>query len=113
MQRPAERRLCVVCERGKLEWSLTGRYFKRFAADGELLEFDDFSEFSRNALFERELVHFLSCIERGEAPNVSLREGAESLAVALCLLDSQASGQPVALRDALESAGLGEPGASK
>jgi predicted dehydrogenase len=107
VQRPAERRTVVVGESGKLEWSLTGKTLRRYGADGALCESVDYSELPRNALFEAELSHFLGCVESGAVPSVSLSAGAESLAVALAILESQRSGQPVNVGAVLDRAGLG------
>jgi predicted dehydrogenase len=108
LQRPAERRLSIVGERGKLEWSLSARNLRRFGAEGELCESHDYSELPRNRLFEAELLHFLACVERGESPNVSLQAGAQSLAVALAILESQQSGMPVNIAAVLDRAGMGD-----
>ncbi len=106
VQRPAERHLVLVAERGKVEWSLSGRSFKRWSAEGELVESHDYSALPRNQLFEQELTHFLACVESGATPNVSLRSGAESLAVALSLLESQATGEPVLVSELMARSGL-------
>jgi predicted dehydrogenase len=111
VQRPGERRFVLVGDTGKLEWSLSGRSLRRWSAEGELVETHDYAELPRNRLFEAELSHFLSCVEQGEAPNVSLASGAESLAVALSILESQASGMPVNVGAVLDRAGLSERGA--
>jgi predicted dehydrogenase len=76
-----------------------------------LCESHDFSEFPRNQLFLAELAHFFECVEGGATPNVSLGTGAESLAVALAILESQASGMPVNVGAVLDRAGL-LPGSS-
>jgi predicted dehydrogenase len=107
LQRPPERRLTIVGERGKLEWSLSARNLRRFGAEGELCESHDYSELARNQLFEAELAHFLACVEQGEAPKVSLQAGAESLAVALAILESQQSGMPVNVAALLDRADWG------
>jgi len=106
VQRPPERHLVIVGEQGKLEWSLSGRSLRRWSAEGGLSEAHDYTELARNSLFEAELAHFLACVERGETPNVSLAAGAESLAVALSILESQQSGMPVQVGPVLERAGL-------
>ncbi len=108
VQRPAERRLVMVGERGKLEWSLSARSLRRFGPEGELCESHDYSALQRNWLFEAELAHFFGCVEAGETPNVSLEAGAQSLAVALSILESQRSGMPVNVAAVLDRAGLGE-----
>ena len=108
VQRPGERRFVLVGDAGKLEWNLSGRSLRRWSASGELCESHDYSELPRNRLFEAELAHFLGCVERGDAPNVSLSSGAESLAVALSILESQQSGMPVNVGAVLDRAGLGQ-----
>jgi predicted dehydrogenase len=107
VQQPGDRRCVLVGEQGKLEWSLSGRSLSRWARDGALCERHDYSELPRNRLFEAELSHFLNCVEQGLSPNVSLASGAESLAVALSILESQASGMPVNVGAVLDRAGLG------
>jgi predicted dehydrogenase len=106
VQRPGERHCVLVGDAGKLTWSLSGRSLRRWSANGELCETHDYSALPRNQLFEAELGHFLSCVEGGLAPNVSLASGAESLAVALSILESQASGMPVNVGAVLDRAGL-------
>lgn len=96
----------LVGDAGKLEWNLSGRSLRRWSADGELCETHDYAAFPRNQLFAAELSHFLACVERGDAPNVSLSSGAESLAVALAILESQQSGMPVNVGAVLDRAGL-------
>jgi predicted dehydrogenase len=108
VQRPPERRLVIVGERGKLEWSLSARTLRRFGAVGELCEAHDYEELPRNRLFEAELAHFVGCVERGEQPTVTLAAGAQSLAVALAILESQQCGRPVDVSALLDRSGLGE-----
>jgi len=107
VQRPAERHFSIVGERGKLEWSISSRNLRRWGSGGELCEAHDYANLPRNSLFEAELQHFLSCVELGETPNVSLEAGAESVAVALSILESQQSGMPVNVGAVLDRAGLG------
>jgi predicted dehydrogenase len=112
VQRPGERHFVLVGDAGKLEWSLSGRNLRRWSAAGELCESHDYRDLPRNRLFEDELSHFLDCVERAEAPNVSLASGAESLAVALAILESQSSGMPVNVGALLDRAGLLQGGAA-
>lgn len=113
VQRPPERHLVIVGEQGKLKWSLSGRSLRRWSADGALSEAHDYTELVRNSLFEAELAHFLGCVEQGNMPNVSLAAGAESLGVALSILESQQSGMPVNVGAVLDRAGLAAaPGGS-
>lgn len=112
VQRPGERRLVIVGDQGKLEWSLSGRWLRRFSADGTLCESHDYAELPRNQLFEAELSHFLRCVEEDERPQVNLADGAASLAVALSILESQACGSPINVAATLDRAGLTLGGAA-
>jgi predicted dehydrogenase len=113
VQRPGERRLALCGEAGKLEWSLSDRRLRRWSASGQLCESHDYSDFPRNRMFEEELEHFLHCIERGQQPCVTLASGAESLGVALAILESQTSGMPVNVGAVLDRAGLLRPSSSR
>lgn len=94
-QRPTSRRCVVVGERGRLEWSLSERCFRRWDQTGSLVESEDYAELPRNQAFMAELEYFLGCIAEGARPDVGVREGARSLELALGLLTSQSKGQPV------------------
>jgi len=92
VQRPAQRHCTVIGERGKLVWSLSGRFFEHVDETGQKLARNDYSELPRNQTFLDELANFLGCVIRGEPCSPSLREGALSLEVAVALLASQREG---------------------
>jgi predicted dehydrogenase len=92
LQRPAQRSATIIGERGKLCWSLSGRFLEHCDESGRVLEHRDFSQFPRNQPFLDELANFLGCVIRGEPCTPSVREGALSLQVAVALLESQAQG---------------------
>jgi len=92
VQRPAQRSVTVLGERGKLVWSLSGRYFEHCDESGKSLERHSYADFPRNQAFLDELANFFGCVIRGEPCSPSLREGALSLEVAVALLNSQAEG---------------------
>jgi predicted dehydrogenase len=94
-QRPSSRRCVVVGESGRLEWSLSDRTFRRWDESSALVEQDDHSSYPRNQAFVEELGYFFDCIRERKQPDVSVAVGAQSLRLALGLLDSQASGNPV------------------
>jgi len=102
-QRPTNRSCVVVGERGRLEWSLSERRFRRWDAAGALVEEEDYAAFPRNQAFAEELEYFLHCIAEGSRPDVGVREGAQSLELALGLLSSQESGKPVEFQEKLVS----------
>ena len=92
VQRPAQRSVTVIGERGKIVWSLSGRFLEHCDESGKVLEHQDYAQFPRNQAFLDELANFLGCVIRGEPCRPSLREGALSLNVAVALLASQAEG---------------------
>ncbi len=95
VQRPASRSVTVIGERGKLEWSLSGKFLKHWDEGGHLLEAHDYGELPRNAAYQAELRQFLDAVSERRPCTPSLRDGAVSLEVALALLESQTSGQAV------------------
>lgn len=97
VQRPGNRSATVIGERGKIEWSLSGKSLKHWDESGRLLEVLDFSNLSRNELYLMELENFLSCVMNRSACTPSLEDGVVSLDVALALLESQKTGQAVKL----------------
>lgn len=94
-QRPTNRRCLVIGEAGRIEWSLSERAFRRWDAQGTLVEDVDFSTFPRNQAFLDELSYFLGCVRERRQPDVGVVEGAASLELALGLLSSQTSGRQV------------------
>lgn len=92
VQRPAERTTTIVGERGRIVWSLSGRFLEHMDEAGKVVERQDYLEFPRNQAFLDELAQFLNCVIRREPCTPSLREGALSLEVAVRLLESQADG---------------------
>lgn len=92
VQRPAQRSVTVLGERGKLVWSLSGRYFEHCDESGNVLERQSYADFPRNQAFLDELANFFGCVIRGEPCTPSVHDGALSLEVAVALLASQAEG---------------------
>lgn len=100
-QRPAQRNCTVIGERGKLVWSLSGRFLEHCDSSGQVLERQDYGKLARNQAFMDELAHFLGCVIRGEPCRPSLRDGALSLEVALAQLSSQREGIQVKIEGRL------------
>ena len=92
VQRPAQRATTIVGERGRIVWSLSGRFLEHVDETGRVVERQDYAEFPRNQAFLDELASFLNCVIRREPCAPSLRDGALSLEVAVRLLESQADG---------------------
>jgi predicted dehydrogenase len=95
IQRPPVRRCEIVGEAGRIDVDLLSGIWRVTRSDGRVDEHHD--AIDRNDLFVAEMKHFLACIERREAPIVSLRTGAESLAMALAAKASLETGNPVDL----------------
>ncbi|HET9932956.1 MAG TPA: Gfo/Idh/MocA family oxidoreductase [Polyangiaceae bacterium] len=93
--RPTSRRCVVVGDAGRLEWSLSERSFRRWDASATLVEQDDYAAYPRNEAFLEELRYFFDCIRERKQPDVDVRVGAESLKLALGLLESQSSGRAI------------------
>ncbi|HET9956464.1 MAG TPA: Gfo/Idh/MocA family oxidoreductase [Polyangiaceae bacterium] len=88
-QRPTSRHFSVVGERGRAEWSLSERYFRRWDAQGELQDQVSYAEFPRNQMFIDELSEFFECVRTRRPSPLDVAEGGKSLRVALGLLESQ------------------------
>jgi predicted dehydrogenase len=98
LQRPPSRTLRIVGEKGKLVADIEQLTVTVFDETGKPSSHEHFAGFQRNQLFIDELSHFLGCIERGEPPSIPLADGASSLATALAIKQSLATGQAIALR---------------
>lgn len=97
LQRPPARRCTVLGDAGKIVVDLQELTVRVFGDEGLLSETSDFGGFQRNELFLREVEHFLACLRGEEAPQVTVRDGAQSLRMALAVKESLASGSVVGL----------------
>lgn len=97
VQRPPSRTCAVFGDRGKILVDFNALTIQHFDDGGALVENTSLSDFQRNQLFLDELKHFFACIEGRESPAVSLRDGAQSLRIALAAKQSLDSGQVIEL----------------
>lgn len=97
LQRPPARGCKVIGDAGKILVDLQELSVTVFDAQGGLAEASDFAGFQRNELFLREAEHFLACIKGEETPKVTVRDGAQSLRMALAAKESLATGRVVEL----------------
>jgi len=88
LQRPPVRTFKIVGDAGMAEIDLLANRLRVHDAQGDLCESDDFPGFVRNDMFLAEARHFLECLQQGGKPAVSLREGLQSLRVALAARQS-------------------------
>jgi len=81
LQRPASRTCEVIGDRGKAVADFAARTLTQWAADGG--ERTLRVEFDRNALYLREMEHFLACVADRRRPVVDIEDGRASLEIAL------------------------------
>ncbi len=95
-QRPPAQTFKIIGDEGKIEvdfLSITLKHYRH----GELVRLEECPDFPRNQLFLDEMNHFLACTRGEENPVVSVRDGAQSLRMALAAKESLQTGQPVLL----------------
>lgn len=97
VQRPPSRRIEIVCSRGKVSVDLHALEVKVDHAETGACDRHSFARFERNQMFLDEVKHFLACVRGEEKPIVSLRDGAQSLRIALAAHESIARGQVIDL----------------
>lgn len=98
VQRPPRQTCGIVGDDGKIQLDLRAPTLEVFDSRGELAERQTFSGFQRDQLFMDELTHFLACLRGEETPRVTLRDGAQSLRMALAVRQSIDTGRVVELR---------------
>jgi len=88
VQRPPSRTLQIVGDSGNIRANFHALSVEHFDGSGHLAETANFLKFDRNQLFLEEMRHFFACIEGKEKPLVNLRDGAQSLRMALAAKES-------------------------
>jgi predicted dehydrogenase len=96
LQRPAVRQCEVTGDRGKAILDLRALSVTVVSPEGPPLV-HSFADFDRNVMFIEEVRHFLACVEARTKPIVDLRDGRQSLEMAVAVKRSIASGTVVAL----------------
>jgi predicted dehydrogenase len=99
VQRPASRTCQIIGDSGRIQIDLLGLTVNLYDASGRMAHSEQFRGFQRNQLFVEETRRFLACIEKGERPAVTIREGAQSLRMALAAKASLETGSVVRLTD--------------
>jgi predicted dehydrogenase len=88
IQSPPNRTLEIVCDRGKILVDLRALSVTVHRRGEKEPEFHAFPDFDRNQMFLDELRHFFDCIQSGAQPIVNVRDGAQSLRMALAARES-------------------------
>jgi predicted dehydrogenase len=97
IQSPPTRTCRILGDSGKMTVDFRASSLVVFQGDGSIRERLDLPDFQRNQLFLDELQDFLQCIDRREQPVVTLRDGAQSLRMAMAARESLRSGTVVSL----------------
>jgi predicted dehydrogenase len=97
VQRPPSRTCTVIGDAGKIAVDLRAPSIELFNASGERADFRRIGDFQRNQLFLDEMAHFLACVRGEQKSVVTVRDGAESLRMALAVKESLANGNVVSL----------------
>lgn len=97
IQRPPTRTCKIIGDDGKIMVDLRTSTVNVFDSQGGLAETSFYECFQRNQLFLDEMTHFLECLQKNQTPLVTVRDGAESLRMALAARESLSTGQVVEL----------------
>lgn len=96
IQRPPARTCVVIGDQGRIALDFHALSFRQWDKGTLVLE-KSFAGFERNQLFLDEMQHFLDCMSGKAESVVTLRDGRESLRMALAAKESIATGKVVEL----------------
>ena len=97
IQSPPERFCHIIFEYGTVKWDYFENIVHVFNSKNKIKESFKFSEFKRNDMFNDELKHFISCLEVGGKPMVSILNGVDLLKVCVAAKDSIKTGKVVVI----------------
>jgi predicted dehydrogenase len=97
VQRPPTRVCVIVGDAGKIAVDLRALTVDVFDKAGARVETTSYEGFERNQLFLDELEQFLECLQGKETSLVMVRDGVQSLRMALAAKESLATGSVVEL----------------
>jgi predicted dehydrogenase len=97
VQRPPRRTCQVIGDVGKIIVDFHALTILRYDNQGVVVDSLSFEGFERNQLFLDELKHFMDCLDGKERPLVPIRDGAQSLRIALAAKESLNTGCVVEL----------------
>jgi predicted dehydrogenase len=97
LQNPPKRSCEIIGDAGKILVDIRALTVDVFDGQGKSLETSSYKDFQRNQLFLDELNCFLDGMQGKKAPLVTLRDGAQSLRMALAAKESLVTGKVVEL----------------
>jgi len=92
LQRPPVRNCELIGDAGKMTVDFNLPSLLTYDSSGQLVNERTFSDFHRNDMFEAETRHFIDCVRDGTQPLISVRDGAQSLRMALAVKKSLQTG---------------------
>ena len=97
LQRPPARTCKVVGDQGTIVTDFAALTVQVFDGANEPADAYSFKGFERNEMFLDEVRHFLACVRGEQQPLVPVRDGAQSLRMALAARESMETGRAVQL----------------
>ena len=97
IQKPPKRSCEVIGDAGKILMDLAALKVDVYDGQGNHVVVESYESFQRNQMFLDELNCFMDAMQGKQAPVVSLRDGMQSLRIALAAKDSLATGKVVEL----------------
>lgn len=97
IQRPPTRTCTVIGDQGRITLDFHALTIRVHDGKGRLAQETSFPGFERNQLFVDEMKHFLACIAGTETSVVPVRDGMQSLRMALAARESMTTGRVVEL----------------
>jgi predicted dehydrogenase len=97
VQRPPTRTYEIIGDRGTILVDLLSSVVRVLRSETGQVDVRTFEDLQRNQLFLDELRHFLDCLAGQQRPMVSVRDGAQSLRIALAARQSIDAGTVVSL----------------
>ena len=97
IQSPPTRKCEVLCDKGRIIADFVAPELQIYNERGIRVENRKYDSFDRNQLFLDEIDHFLNCIKNELEPIVNLRDGANSLWLALLAKESIRTGKSIEL----------------
>ncbi|MEW6092426.1 MAG: Gfo/Idh/MocA family oxidoreductase [Chloroflexota bacterium] len=98
LQRPPSRGCKVIGDAGKIILDFPAASLTVFDGEGRQVEQAVYQDFQRNQMFLDEMRYFLEALQGKPTPLVSLRDGAQSLRMALAARESLETGSVVSLK---------------
>jgi predicted dehydrogenase len=103
IQRPPSRNLKIIGDAGKICMDMIGLSLQAYDASGVQVDNIVLDNFQRNDIFIDQTKHFLACLCGKARPLVNLRDGAQSLKIAIAVKQSMETGNVVTLKRKMET----------